>query len=293
MVSVVITNKKGEQTTYTAESLEELQELYHAKHKAMYPDRQRFKLKETLKNLESGSLKAQGVKDGAELVFKDLGPQVGWSTVFLTEYAGPLFVYLLFFLRPSFIYGQTTAGFSTAATYAGYCWIFHYAKRLYETLFVHRFSHATMPIMNIIKNSGYYWGFTALVAYYVNHPLFTSPSQTQVLVGLVGFLLCEYGNYSIHIALRDLRPPGTKDRKIPMPTANPMTFLFNFVCCPNYTYEAGSWFFFTLMTQSLTAGLFFIVGLLQMTQWAIDKRKRYIIEFPTGPRRKAIIPFVV
>ena len=76
--------------------------------------------------------------------------------------------------------------------------------------------------------------------------------------------VCEYGNLSIHTALRDLRPAGylsahtstvspyppyayisptitlcigTKERKIPMPTSNPMTHLFSFVSCPNYTYE--------------------------------------------------------
>ena len=40
------------------------------------------------------------------LYFKDLGPQVGWSTVFLAEYAGPLFIYLLFYLRIELIYGD-------------------------------------------------------------------------------------------------------------------------------------------------------------------------------------------
>lgn len=38
--------------------------------------------------------------------------------------------------------------------------------------------------------------------------------------------LCELGNLSIHINLRNLRPPGTKVRKIPQPDANPLTKLF-------------------------------------------------------------------
>ena len=41
-----------------------------------------------------------------KLYFKDLGPQIGWTTVFLAEYAGPLFIFLLFYIRPQVIYGQ-------------------------------------------------------------------------------------------------------------------------------------------------------------------------------------------
>lgn len=102
----------------------------------------------------------------------------------------------------------------------------HYAKRLLETIFVHRFSHATMPLRNLFKNCAYYWGFTAYVAYHVCHPLFTSPSQIQVYAGLATFILCELGNLSIHVSLRNLRPPGTKIRKIPKPDSNPLTGLF-------------------------------------------------------------------
>lgn len=37
--------------------------------------------------------------------------------------------------------------FSIAAA----CWTAHYAKRILETIFVHRFSHNTMPIRNLFK----------------------------------------------------------------------------------------------------------------------------------------------
>ena len=72
------------------------------------------------------------------------------------------------------------------------CWTLHYVKRLLETLFVHRFSHATMPIMNLFKNCAYYWGFAFYVGYYVNHPLYTSAyfGKFQIYGSLIAFLVC-------------------------------------------------------------------------------------------------------
>lgn len=35
--------------------------------------------------------------------------QIGWTTVFLTEYAGPLFVYLWVYTRPWLFYGDAGA----------------------------------------------------------------------------------------------------------------------------------------------------------------------------------------
>lgn len=78
---------------------------------------------------------------------------------------------------------------------------------------------------------------------------------------------CQVGNFSIHVALRNLKPPGehsltrhivflkqptvwgntmfylflpisgSKIKKIPYPTKNPFTWMFWLVSCPNYTYE--------------------------------------------------------
>lgn len=77
--------------------------------------------------------------------------------------------------------------FFVSFSIAAACYTVHYVKRLLETIFVHRFSHATMPLRNLFKNCAYYWGFTAYVSYHVNHPLFTSPCMCQVWAALALF----------------------------------------------------------------------------------------------------------
>lgn len=260
------------------------------------PERQSLRLEPRGKALkETDTLESANVGKSSKIYIKDLGPQIGWKTVFLAEYAGPLFVYLIFYGRPTFIYGAAAdTSISLTAHIAAGCYIVHYVKRILETIFVHRFSHATMPIRNLFKNCSYYWGFTAYVSYHVNHPLYTSPCCLQVWSFLAVFAICELGNFSVHIALRNLRPPGTKVRRIPVPDGNPFTKLFNLVSCPNYTYEIGSWVAFSLMTQCLPALLFAIAGAYQMTMWALGKHRNYKNEFKDYPKgRRAIFPFVL
>ncbi|XP_014478631.1 PREDICTED: very-long-chain enoyl-CoA reductase [Dinoponera quadriceps] len=263
--------------------------------KAPYAARQNLKL--DVKGItlsDSETVKSLSLKAGSILYYKDLGPQIGWKTVFLMEYAGPLIVYLWLYQRPWLFYGNVeTDNYHYVVNFAAGCWTVHYAKRLYETLFVHRFSHATMPLRNLFKNCSYYWLFTMYVAYHVNHPLYTAPCWGKFYTGAAVFALCELGNLCVHLALRDLRPPGTTVRKIPMPT-NLFTGLFRYVSCPNYTYEIGSWIGFTVMTSCLPAGLFAIAGAYQMAVWALGKHKAYKKEFPSYPKnRKAIIPFIL
>jgi len=249
---------------------------------------------------ETDTLKDVGFSEKAEsvkLFYKDLGPQIGWKTVFLAEYAGPFMIYLMFYMRPALIYGAEAfyQPFHFYAHIACACWSFHYGKRLLETQFVHRFSNGTMPLMNLFKNCSYYWGFTCMVAYFVNHPLYTPASfgDMQVYIGLACFVLCEIGNFSIHILFRNLRPANSKVRQIPQPTKDPFTLLFNLVSCPNYTYEAGAWISFALLSQTLTALVFALLGLAQMSAWALKKHRNYRKEFENYPRRQAIIPFIL
>lgn len=245
---------------------------------------------------DSLTISSLSLQSGGKLYVKDLGPQIGWKTVFLLEYFGPLVVYLFMATRPWIFYGDKGGNkypYSDTAYIALMCWSFHYLKRLLETLFVHRFSHGTMPLRNLFKNCGYYWGFAAYVAYHTNHPLYTPPIQLQMIIGLVIFVVCELGNLSIHLLLRDLRPAGTTVRKIPVPNSNPLTLLFNYVSCPNYTYEYGAWVGFTIMTSCLAAGIFALAGMYQMTVWALGKHRNYKNEFKNYPKRKAIIPFIL
>lgn len=46
--------------------------------------------------------------------------------------------------------------------------------------------------------------------------------------------------------------------------------------------------------SNISAGLFALAGVYQMTVWAIAKHRNYKKEFPDYPRgRKAIIPFII
>lgn len=115
------------------------------------------------------------------LYLRDLGPQIGWRTVFLAEYSGPLVIYLtMWVLRQPELRNPLLSPIEShigLRCLACLCWCGHYTKRILETLFVHRFSHATMPLFNVFRNCGYYFGFAFFVSYFVNHPLYTFPSK--------------------------------------------------------------------------------------------------------------------
>lgn len=277
--------------------ISDVKRMISSKMSGMYPERIALKADLRGKTL-SDSVLVSSLELNKGLYFKDLGPQIGWSTVFLCEYAGPLFCYLISYVRPTILYGPSaaTAPYHYAVNFAAICWTFHYVKRILETIFVHRFSHATMPIMNLFKNCTYYWGFAFYVGYFINHPLYTPAyfKDLQIYAGLIAFVVAELGNFSIHIALRNLRPPGSTARKIPRATSNPFTYLFNLVSCPNYTYEIAAWVAFSVMTQASPALLFTAAGGIQMILWALGKHRNYLKEFPDYPRgRKSIIPFII
>ncbi|XP_058694675.1 trans-2,3-enoyl-CoA reductase-like isoform X3 [Poecile atricapillus] len=260
-----------------------LLDVKHKFHKACpqwYPSRVGLQLERNGPFLkDSISIQSLAVSSIVTLYFTDLGQQVGWTTFFLTEYTGPLLIYLLFYIRLSTIYGQVEGrkNFRHPVVHlACFCHCLHYIRHLLETLFVHKFSEGHTPLKNMIKGCAFYWGFTSWIAYYINHPRYTPPCS---IWPQTSFLCCSCfsGNRSC----------------FPSPTYNPFTWLFLLVSCPNYTYEAGSWISFTVMTQTLPVGIFAFLMVIQMSLWAQKKHKLYLKRFYPEVRRKAaMIPII-
>jgi very-long-chain enoyl-CoA reductase len=228
---------------------------------------------------------------GDALTFKDLGPQIGYSTVFFLEYFGPMVIYPLFYFGTPLIYGAPHAPVLAQRLACAYH-TFHYAKRIAETFLVHEFSHGTMPIANLFRNCGYYWSFAAAISYFVNHPAYTSPPEARVKAAFGAAMVCQLLNAYAHIVLSRLRADGSKGYKIPYS----LLAGFNFVTCANYMWEILGWACFNVATQSVMGVVFNVCGAGQMALWAIAKhaRLRKVFDGKDGrqryPRRWKMLP---
>jgi very-long-chain enoyl-CoA reductase len=216
-------------------------------------------------------------------------------TTCIDDQAGPLFIHpLIYHYGPSI--WRKPYEHSTVQKLALALVMLHYAKREYETVFVHRFSNGTMPVFNIFKNSFHYWilsGFLLSVA--INSPWYSAKAvkgtiqdnQTFLIACTAVWTLAQAGNLWSHLTLKNLRPAGTRERKIPHGG------LFELVSCPNYFFETITWTAFTILTLSPASLLFAIVSVGQMAIWAQKKHRNYRKEFKDYPRgRKAMFPFI-
>ncbi|KAG2133532.1 3-oxo-5-alpha-steroid 4-dehydrogenase-domain-containing protein [Suillus bovinus] len=269
------------------------------KYPRFYLERQKITLKNSKSILaDDVTLKAAGVAEGGELSVKDLGPQLSWKTVFLVEYAGPLFIHPVIYYFPKLFYGGPVQH-SMLQRYVLAFVMLHFAKRELETLFVHRFSHATMPFMNIFKNSAHYHlGSGLALAYSIYSPVYGAASPyirgtfrddpLYIQAGAAIWLFSEISNFITHMKLRALRPAGSRKRGIPQ------GYGFNLVSVPNYFFEFLGWLVIATLTGSYAAWIFLAIATYQMYVWAVKKHRAYRKEFGSHyPRdRKAMFPFI-
>jgi very-long-chain enoyl-CoA reductase len=214
------------------------------------------------------------------LILKDIGPQMAWNTVFYLEYLGPLLIHQVALLFWSKLTTRQLLGYVAISL--------HFLKREFETAFIHRFSHSTMPLSNLAKNCLHYW---LICGFLISFELYFRPSTNSTFATwtvFLLFLLMEVGNFISHVILRNLRPLGTHKRSIPH------GFLFDYVSCPNYFFESMAWLCFAMITRCYSAWLFWILGTGQMFLWAKKKHSSYKKEFVDYPKsRKVMFPFLI
>lgn len=242
-----------------------------------------------------------GAEKSVHLYAKDLGPQLAWRTVFLLEYLGPVIIHLVVY---AYFAGVQKVPQNATQNVAVILAVLHFAKREYETVYVHRFSNATMPLFNLFKNSGHYWLLSGvLLSVFVYARDSTQPAglvgsvvffvndwPALVLAGLVAvWAFSEASNFATHKTLSLLRDKDPKAYVIPR------GYGFSLVSCPNYFFESLSWLVFAVLVGNWSAWLFLVVSSGQMYIWAVKKHRRYLKTFGDEYkklRRTPMFPFV-
>lgn len=163
----------------------------------------------------------------------------------------------------------------------------HFVKRELETLFIHRFSAATMPILNIFKNSAHYWLLAGVnIAFWTYRPSAPAAGAANPYIiypALLLYVIGEVGNLYTHVVLRNLRSSGGTERGIPQGWG------FGLVTCPNYMFETVAWIGVGLVTWSWSAVIFLAAALVPMGLWARKKESRYRREFGGDYRKKRFV----
>lgn len=249
--------------------------------------------KVTLDN-NARTLASYGLKDQDIVIYKDLGPQLLWHTVFYVEYLGPFLIFLFFFFFRSekhVLIQKLGLLFGSA----------HFLKRLLETYFVHVFSRDSMPKKRAFINFFHYWILCGInigteLSFFWKNPQYSNTLTTALSVG---FGVSELMNLMCHLTLKNLRSNGKPEEKDGMPLTKkrgiPHGFGFDQVSCANYFWEISSWCFFAGLVRCWTSYLYLGVSTYQMILWAREKHMRYKKElgdlYPKN--RKAILPYML
>ncbi|KAI3607560.1 synaptic glycoprotein sc2, partial [Moniliophthora roreri] len=310
-----------------------------AKIPKFHPSHQKLVLPSDKKKVLAGEITARelGLSAGGELEIKDSGSQAGWRTVYVVEcecpplYScflvlitllkmGPLIIHAIVYNFPELFYGKPVEH-STLQKFCCIMITLHFVKHVLKSLFVHHFSHRTMPFFNIFKNSAHYRILSGiLLTYDLYRPAFSalSPSikgtphadNQYLFVFILFWTLFKLGNLNAHLILRSLQPAGTKKLSISY------GFGFGLISSLHYYFEAMGWITISLMTRSYpgmslflpsvfglrvltqrthAVYLFTIVGTAQMLVWALKRHRQYKKEFGKEyPRnRKAMFPFLM
>ncbi|CAL0321205.1 unnamed protein product [Lupinus luteus] len=163
----------------------------------------------------------------------------------------------------------------------------HFFKRVFEVLFVHKYSGAMLLDSALPISLSYFLSSATMI--YAQHLTQGLPQPRIDLLypGVALFLVGIVGNFYHHYLLSNLRGKGEKEYKIPKGG------LFEFVICPHYLFEIIGFVGVSFISQTLYPISFTIGTTFYLMGRSYATRRWYLSKFEDFPKNvKALIPFV-
>ncbi|KAF8395499.1 hypothetical protein HHK36_019445 [Tetracentron sinense] len=164
----------------------------------------------------------------------------------------------------------------------------HFFKRIFEVLFVHKYSGGMLLDSVILVSLGYFISITTMI--YAQHLTGGVPDPPLDLkyIGVVLFFVGIGGNFYHHFILSKLREKGgDKGYKIPKGG------LFDMIICPHYLFEILGFLGISFISQTVYAFSFTIGSTFYLMGRSYATRKWYLSKFENFPKEvRALIPYV-
>ncbi|KAF9592621.1 hypothetical protein IFM89_016269 [Coptis chinensis] len=163
----------------------------------------------------------------------------------------------------------------------------HFFKRVYEVLFIHKYSGAMLLDSAILISLSYFISTATMI--YNQHLSHTMPEPSLDLkyAGVALFFIGIIGNFYHHTILANLRQKDDEVYKIPKGG------LFNLVICPHYLFEILIFVGICFISQTIYPFSFTAGTALYLMGRSYATRKWYLSKFPNFPKDvKALIPFI-
>ncbi|XP_044462740.1 steroid 5-alpha-reductase DET2-like isoform X2 [Mangifera indica] len=165
---------------------------------------------------------------------------------------------------------------------------FHFFKRIFEVLFIHKYSGSmTLESAIVITVSYFISTATMIFSQHLSQGL-PEPSIDFKYFGVIVFLLGIIGNFYHHLLLSEMRKDGEKQYKIPNGG------LFDKVVCPHYLFEILVFWGFAFISQTLYAFSIALGTSFYLIGRSFATRNWYQSKFENFPKDvKAVFPYLL
>ncbi|XP_062091673.1 uncharacterized protein LOC133797695 [Humulus lupulus] len=179
----------------------------------------------------------------------------------------------------------------------------HFFKRVFEVLFIHKYSGAMVIDSAILISFSYFFSTANMI--YCHYKLYPTLQDTagndgeqssttfidMKYIGVVLFLIGIAGNLYHHCLLSQLRKKGDKESSSTYKI--PKGGLFGLVICPHYLFEILAFVGISFISQTLYAYCFTLATIFYLMGRSCATRRWYLSKFEDFPKHvKALLPFL-